>query len=288
MAALHHTSTPATCTETTDEFGDTECDAVWEPEDLLRVAAVSKELHAAAAADHLWAPLLQRLMHQHPFGKDGHGDCTCPVYPDRIHGTERDKLIKCPTTIWMKRPPILLRCEPCGGLPFECGHSFTEHCCSWKHHQLMLPPEERLPEELWDPHWNRQDWAALTPLGRYKAIPIHVETVMAAFDAPVDEAGMQHMQEVADLIRDNVDEYSEDLISDKKRKRAARRCTAEAVAYEIREDFLIRDFCDNGLTAGSSDAHDFFAGRSKGWAGWQEGGSGSWRVLCGCVTGLDV
>jgi hypothetical protein len=34
-----------------------------------------------------------------------------------------------------------------------------------------------------------------------------VETVMAAFNAPVDEAGMQHMQAYADIIQENVMEY---------------------------------------------------------------------------------
>jgi hypothetical protein len=100
----------------------------------------------------------------------------------------------CPGEVWLKRPPALLRCEPCGGLSFECGRSFKEHCSGWKHCQLMLPPQERLPHELWDPRWNRQAFAALPPLRRcYKAIHLHVETVMAASNAPLDEAGMQHM-----------------------------------------------------------------------------------------------
>ncbi|KAG1669896.1 hypothetical protein FOA52_002422 [Chlamydomonas sp. UWO 241] len=207
LAALNHASLPATCTKTTctDRWGRTTVTrgtgAVWESEDLLRVAAVSKELRAAAAADHLWEPLLQRFMHQRPCGKNDHGKSTHPVYPLRIHGEKRDwrslfphaqdseacdyvlALVlswrrgqgsrldeatgdvedefhpasedpgtgcfnECPTTIWLKRPAPLLRCELCGGLSFECGRSFTEHCCGWKHCQLMLRPEQRLPEEL--------------------------------------------------------------------------------------------------------------------------------------------
>ncbi|KAG1669904.1 hypothetical protein FOA52_002430 [Chlamydomonas sp. UWO 241] len=335
VAALHHTCTPTTCIEITDEFGDTTytCGAVWASEDLLRVAAVSKELRAAAAADHLWEPLLEHFTEQHLFGEDGHGDCSYPVIPARIHGNKRDRhslllhprdrvarahvpalvlpqsaktrldevtgdvvdkfhsasedagmgsFNECPTTVWLKRPPALMRCEPCGGLSFDCGRSFTEHCCSWKHHQLMLPPEERLPEELWDTRWNPEAFAALTPQRRYLAIHLHVQTVMAAIDAPVDEAGMQNMQEIADFIRHEVLQY--EGISKKERKAAAARCTAEEVADAIREIFLIRDFCDKRLTADHTCVHDLFAGPNKGWAVWHAGGGCS--TLASCVSGL--
>jgi hypothetical protein len=61
---------------------------VWEPEDLVRVAAVSKEMHAAATtADHLWEPLLERYEQQHPFNFGWRG----PEYPPRIHGESRDE-----------------------------------------------------------------------------------------------------------------------------------------------------------------------------------------------------
>jgi hypothetical protein len=128
------------------------------------------------------------------------------------------------------------------------------------------------------------------PVRRYKAIHLHVETVMAAFNAPVDEAGMLHMQEYADVIRENVMGYQG--ISKKKRKKAASCCTAEVVVDAIRKEFLIRDFRENGLTAGISDAHNFFAGGPQaspygGGKGWEEGGSGSWSILCRAVTGLD-
>jgi hypothetical protein len=86
-----------------------------------------------------------------------------------------------------------------------------------------------------------------------KKIHLHVETVMAAFDAPVDAAGVQHMQEIADAIREHLwhaEAYPWHLFSKIAHKKAAARCTAEAVADAIREHFLIRDFSDNGLTAG--------------------------------------
>jgi hypothetical protein len=93
-------------------------------------------------------------------------------------------------------------------------------------------------------------------------------------------------------MREDVMEY--EGISEEEREEAASYRTAELVVDTIREHFLIRDFIENGLTAGSSDAHDFFAGRSRGWAGWAErfGGwsgswSGSWGILCEAVTGLD-
>jgi hypothetical protein len=60
------------------------------------------------------------------------------------------------------------------------------------------------------------------------------------------------------------------------------------VVVVIREDFLIRDFSENGLTEGSSDARDFLAGPvGSGWARWEEGGAGSRSILCQAVTGLD-
>ncbi|KAG1669892.1 hypothetical protein FOA52_002418 [Chlamydomonas sp. UWO 241] len=340
VAALKHSS-PLTRTKTADSFSNTEwtwCTALWESEDLLRVAAVSKELRAAAAADHLWEPLLERFKGQHPFGEDDHGDCTYPVYPDRIHGGEHDGhslllhprdrvahahvpalvlsrsatprldeatgdvedefhpacddpgthpwINTCPTTIWLKRPPALLRCEPCVGLSFECGRSFTEHCCRWKHHQLTLPPEERLSEELWDPRWNRQDWAALTPLGRYQAIHLHVETVMAALNAPVDEAGMENMQEYADAIREEV-MLRWDIL-DEERDDTASYCTAEAVIDTIRENMLTPDFNLFELCiANGSHTDRFFAGPPRsGWARWQPRSLGSWSSMCQVLTGL--
>jgi hypothetical protein len=351
VAALNH-SIPLTCTKSTDRWGLTECTwgtAVWESDDLLRMAAVSKELTTAATADHLWQPLLARFMQEHPFGEDGAG--VCPhVFPVRIHGTRRDvhsllphprdrvarahvpALVldymsrfvsqntvgrfneatgevedkfhpasedpgaeswnnNCPTTIWLPRPPALMRCEACDGLSFECGRAFKEHCSGWKHCQLMLPPEERLPVELWDPRWNRQAFAALTPQCRYSAIHLHVETVMAALNAPVDEAGMANMERHADDIRDFVYRQAAVCSFDEDDERyyeeAAELCVAQAVVDAVREHFLIHDFKENGLTAFSSDAHDFFARRSKGWAGWAPGGSSSWLGLAGCVSGLS-
>ncbi|KAG1669897.1 hypothetical protein FOA52_002423 [Chlamydomonas sp. UWO 241] len=320
LAALKHPS-PLTRTETTDMFGDTVLTwgaAVWESENLLRVAAVSKKLCAAATVNRLWEPLLDRFKEHHPWGKEDTGDCTDPVYPERAHGPERDRhsllpheqdrevcdhvpaLVlslsamrlgrgsrldeatgdmvekfhpvsedpgtgwanNCPTSVWLKRPPALLWCQTCGGLSFDCGRSFKEHCSGWKHHQLMLPPKERLPEELWDPRLNREAFAALTPQRRYLAIRQHVETILAAFDAPVDEAGILHMQQCADVMREDVALY--EGISEEERDEAAARCTADAVADAIRQPLLVRDCSENGLTAGSSDAHDFFAGQSRG------------------------
>jgi hypothetical protein len=119
---------------------------------------------------------------------------------------------------------------------------------------------------------------------------------MAVFNAPVDEAGMQHMQGYADMIRDNV--MRREGISDEEREEAASCCTAEVVVDVIRED-LIRDFRENGLSAGSSYARGFLAGPvGSGWPSWSppnEGArygpvgatSGSWSFLCQAVTGLD-
>ncbi|KAG1669888.1 hypothetical protein FOA52_002414 [Chlamydomonas sp. UWO 241] len=322
MAALNHPS-PLARTQTTDSFGDTEWtwgSALWESEDLLRVSAVSKELRTAAAADHLWEPLLERFKEQHPFGKDGHGDSTHPAYPERVSGERRDRhtlllhvqdseacshvpalvlsrsavrhniwseeaysrlnedtgdvedkfhpasedpgthwfVNMCPTTIWLKRPPVLW-CQPCGGLSFECGRSFKEHCSGWKHRQLILPPEERLPKELWDPRWNPQDWAALTPLGRYQAIHLHVETVMATFNAPVDVAGMENMEDYAHAISEHVVLRGD--ISDEERDGAASYCTAEMVVVAIRAVLLIPEFNLHGLGIGDGrHAGKFFAG----------------------------
>jgi hypothetical protein len=65
---------------------------------------------------------------------------------------------------------------------------------------MMELPGDRLPEELWDSRWNPQAFAALTPQCRYSAIHLHVETVMAAFNAPLDEAGVANMERLADDI----------------------------------------------------------------------------------------
>jgi hypothetical protein len=251
----------------------------------VRVAAVSKELYAAAkTADHLWEPLLERYTQQHgwSFGeetafpprlegkcRDDHShlphprDRTARAHSpalvlctpfgrtkarfDEASGEVRDLFIpasedakswafkdpepsspgKQSPGVWLPRPPALLRCEPCGGLSFECGRAFKEHCSSWAHVQMMQDPEERLPEELWDPRSDPHAFAALSPQGRYSALRLHVDTVMAAFNAPVDEAGMANMQEHADWIKGDVEEYNEGVdppgISAKKLAKAVAR-----------------------------------------------------------------
>ncbi|KAG1677231.1 hypothetical protein FOA52_013430 [Chlamydomonas sp. UWO 241] len=72
LAALTYSSSPPSCARCTTTYGlgykKLWGAAVWEKEDLVRVAAVSKELHAVATtADHLWEPLLERYKQQHPF-----------------------------------------------------------------------------------------------------------------------------------------------------------------------------------------------------------------------------
>jgi hypothetical protein len=254
VAALSHSS-PPTCERlsTTDSLGSRILvwkNVLWKSEDLLRIAAVSKDLRAATTADHLWEPLLEQLMQQHPFRwkewqdvafprrlHDKRGDSCHPHSRDRTARGHVPALVLCthkaryetrfdegtgavsdlfipapkeqeeerenqqswprspqPYDVWLPRPPVLMRCEPCGGLSFECGGSFKEHCSSWTHSQMMLPPEERLPKELWDPRCDPQAFAALTLPGRYCALRLHVDTVMAAFNEPLDEAGMENMQ----------------------------------------------------------------------------------------------
>jgi hypothetical protein len=275
LAALTHSSNPPSCAWSANtrlhdfpwwckKWGA----AVWESEDLVRVAAVSKELHAAAkTADHLWDPLLERYKKQHAFNFGWRG----PEFPPRLRGKCRDEhshlphprdrtarahspaLVLCtpfgrtkarfdeasgevrdlfipasedakswafkdpePSSpgkqspgVWLPRPPALLRCEPCGGLSFECGRAFKEHCSSWAHVQMMQDPEERLPEELWDPRSDPHAFAALSLPGCYSALRLHVDTVMEAYNAPVDEAGMSNMQEHADWIKRSVEQYNE-------------------------------------------------------------------------------
>ncbi|KAG1665282.1 hypothetical protein FOA52_015859 [Chlamydomonas sp. UWO 241] len=192
-----------------------------------------------------------------------------------------------PTSIQLPRPPALMRCEPCGGLSFECGRSFKEHCCGWEHAQRMHCPGQSLPEELWDPCWDRQAWAALTPQRRYSAIHLHVEAVLAAINAPVDEAGMQRMQEIADGMRHNVMTYYRH-ISGEEHEEVAARCTAEAVVDAVREYFLVPEFNKGGLfVIIRGHLYPFFAGATKtGWSKWSIGETSSWEVLEAHVTGL--
>jgi hypothetical protein len=73
---------------------------------------------------------------------------------------------------------------------------------------MMKDPEQRLDPALWDPRCDPQAFEALSPQGRFSALHLHVDTVMAAFDAPVDEAGMANMKELADRIKASVEEYN--------------------------------------------------------------------------------
>jgi hypothetical protein len=87
-----------------------------------------------------------------------------------------------------------MRCEPCGGLSFECGRSFKD-CSSWTHCQLMLRPEE----------CQRSCGTLAATLRPLQLSPFRdatalsaCNTIMAAFNEPLDEAGMARMQWYAD------------------------------------------------------------------------------------------
>jgi hypothetical protein len=93
------------------------------------------------------------------------------------------------------------------------------------------------------------------------------------------------MQLYADDLRDNVMMY--EGISEEEREEAVERCDAEMVVVVIEDAFLVHDFNEYGLCPNSGYAWDFFVGRGRGWAGWESGGSSSWRILASRVTGLD-
>jgi hypothetical protein len=355
VAALTHSS-PPTCTDIDTYPGR------WESEDLVRVAAVSKELRAATTSDHLWEPLLEQFMQEHPFSYEaGFSD---QVFPPRIHderggswhphardriarghvpalviynpdagpwtqfneatgevvdlfipaSRESDIMRTCPYDpcgVWLPRPPVLMRCEPCGGLSFESGRLYTEHCISWAHSQMMQPREERLPEEMWDPRCDPKAFAALSLPGRYSALRLHVDTAMAAFNEPLDEAGMENMQSYADFRRNIFEAFSDEDVLERGgwieykpdapaaevrrqaaevRRKTAARCTVERVIEAIRSSYLIGPFESWGLCpVDAGSACELLAQPSPQhwWSKWEEGGSGSWRALASDVTGID-
>jgi hypothetical protein len=151
---------------------------------------------------------------------------------------------------------------------------------------MMELPDDRLPEELWDPRFNPQAFAALTPQCRYSTIHLHVETVMAAFNAPLDEAGVANMERLADDIRQCVYDVLSAFLEEDQVEYAANCCEIQAVVNAVREHFLVRDFTENGLSLGNGYAWTFFAGCDKGWAKWCPFGSASWRGLASIVTGI--
>ncbi|KAG1677234.1 hypothetical protein FOA52_013433 [Chlamydomonas sp. UWO 241] len=343
LTALTHSSNPPSCARRTGTWGPDYRmrwgAAVWEPEDLVRVAAVSEEMNAAATtADHLWEPLLERYKQQHPFNFE-HQE-----YPLRIYGESCDEhsslphqrdptvpaLVLCtpfgtPKTrfdeasgevsdlfipasedaeswmkrgfwaaggVWLPRPPALLRSEPCGDLSFDCGRVFKEHCHSWAHSQMMHDPERRLPEEMWDPCCNPQAFKALSPQGRYSAFRMHVDTVMAAFDTPLDEAGLANMQELADWSKTSVKQYNEispeEYIPAEELAEAAARCTVKATIEAVKIRMLVQDFDMYGLHFDGHDAYKFFMeGSSELWATWVAGVSRDAKCyFLGAVSGL--
>ena len=243
--------------------------------------AISFFPHAAERVELAGFVLPPIWQHKIRFTSDG-------ILEDMLHPEseiERNGIWPSRTKVYKARP-LPLRCELCD-VECESYASFTEHCTTFKHKVLLDPSKKFDPRfedpRFQDPRHGGDFYAALPTMAKFEAMHRYREAMVAWFRKPMDAAGRAYMFRYAKMAYNRMRESAPRLgLSKSKLESVLEKCTAERVAEICVEDFVVRDFRDNGLARGY--ALDLV---KNGWGKWSTTVSGPMIIqgLLDCMTG---
>ena len=212
------------------------------------------------------------------------------ILEDMLHPeseNERNGIWPSRTKVYKARP-LPLRCKVCA-VNCDSYASFTEHCITIKH-KVLLDPSKRFDPRFEDPRF--QDprhggncYAALPTMTKFKVMHRYREAMVAWFRKPMDDAGRAYMVWYAEMAHNRMRDIAPRLgLSMIELESVQIGCNPERVAEICVEEFVVRDFLDNGLAGGY--ALDFV---QNGWRHWSFTARGPVfvRRLFLRITGFD-
>ena len=245
--------------------------------------AISFFPHAAERVELAGFVLPPIWQHKIRFTSDG-------ILEDMLHPEseiERNGIWPSRSEVFKARP-LPLRCELCD---VECDSyaSFTEHCITFKHKVLLDPSKKFDPRfedpRFQDPRHGGDFYAVLPTMAKFEAMHRYREAMVAWFRKPMDAAGRASMDWYAEMAYNRMRDIAPRLgLSTLELEFVQIGCNPERVAEICVEEFVVRDFLDNGLAGGH--ALDFV---KNGWRKWSTTVCGPVHIrgLFRCITGCD-
>lgn len=150
--------------------------------------------------------------------------------------------------VWLQRE-FPIQCDACQGVALNNESEVFQHCKQWSHLSRALPEDKRIPPEFVDPRHN-PEYANMTTFHKVRVMYEHRIRVLRALRAPMDEAGIAHMQELAEEARRNfISVYGGDdeFISEEEKEAALARCTPHRVRHVVVEKHAVEQFLEYGI-----------------------------------------